>query len=35
VFDNSLSEPQLVARKGDGGITIRSGLPPEIMDSLL
>jgi predicted ABC-type ATPase len=35
VFDNSLSEPQLVARKGDGGITVRSGLPAEVMDSLV
>jgi len=35
VFDNSLSEPQLVARKGDGGITIRAGLPSEVMDSLI
>ena len=35
IFDNSLSEPQLVARKGDGGITIRSGLPQEVMVSLI
>lgn len=35
VFDNSLSEPQLVARKADERITIRSGLPQEIMDSLI
>lgn len=35
IFDNSLSEPQLVARKGDGRITIRSGLPQEIMASLV
>lgn len=35
VFDNSLSEPQLVARKGDGRITIVSGLPSEVMASLV
>lgn len=35
VFDNSLSEPQLVARKGDRRITIRSGLPDEVMNALV
>jgi predicted ABC-type ATPase len=35
VFDNSLSEPQLVARKGEGRITIRSGIPTEVMQALI
>ena len=35
IFDNSVAEPQLVAHKGDGRITIRSGLPQEIMVSLV
>ncbi len=35
VFDNSLSEPRLVARKEPGQITIQSGVPTEIMSRLV